>query len=56
MRPGITGLWQVVGRSALPWEERMQLDYLYVRNWSLATDLSIIARTLGTVSRARGAT
>ena len=56
MRPGITGLWQVVGRSALPWEERMQLDYLYVRNWSLATDLSIIARTLGTVSRADGAT
>ena len=56
MRPGITGLWQVVGRSALPWEERMQLDYLYVRNWSLATDLSIIARTLGTVSHARGAT
>lgn len=55
MPPGITGLWQVVGRSSLPWDERMQLDYLYVRNWSLAGDLSIIARTVSTVTRARGA-
>ncbi len=55
VRPGLTGLWQVLGRSEVPWEERMELDYSYVRHWSLAHDLKILARTLGAVISRRGA-
>lgn len=54
-RPGITGLWQVSGRSATTWDERMQLDYRYVRHWSLAEDIEILARTLPTVVSRDGA-
>lgn len=55
MRPGITGLWQVQGRSETPWKERMRLDYLYVRNWSLTDDLRIMVRTVGRVAGRDGA-
>jgi exopolysaccharide biosynthesis polyprenyl glycosylphosphotransferase len=55
VRPGMTGLWQVLGRSEIGWEERMQLDYSYVRHWSLGADLRILARTLPAVLRGRGA-
>jgi len=45
VRPGITGLWQVSGRSDIPWREAMHLDVHYVDSWSLAADLRILLRT-----------
>jgi exopolysaccharide biosynthesis polyprenyl glycosylphosphotransferase len=45
VKPGITGLWQVSGRSSLSWEETVRLDLSYVENWSLLGDLAILART-----------
>jgi len=45
VKPGLTGLWQISGRSDLPWEEAVRLDLRYVENWSLATDLLIIWKT-----------
>jgi exopolysaccharide biosynthesis polyprenyl glycosylphosphotransferase len=51
LKPGMTGLWQVVGRSAIPFEEMVRLDYLYVTNWSLARDLRILVRTIPSVLR-----
>jgi lipopolysaccharide/colanic/teichoic acid biosynthesis glycosyltransferase len=53
--PGITGLWQVSGRSDLSWEESVRLDLSYVENWSLGLDLSIIARTVIAVLAREGA-
>jgi exopolysaccharide biosynthesis polyprenyl glycosylphosphotransferase len=55
VKPGITGLWQVSGRSNLSWEESVRLDLYYVENWSIIQDLIIVWRTLGAVLRARGA-
>ncbi len=55
VKPGITGLWQVSGRSDLSWEDGIRLDLYYVENWSLTTDLLIMWKTLGAVMRARGA-
>lgn len=55
VRPGITGLWQVSGRSHISWRERMQFDYSYVRHWSVALDLKIILRTVSAVLGRRGA-
>ena len=55
VRPGMTGLWQVSGRSDLPWEEAVRLDLRYVENWSLSLDLVILLRTLTAVARASGA-
>ncbi|MGW1738094.1 sugar transferase [Nocardia sp. NPDC001965] len=55
VRPGITGLWQVSGRSDLSPEESVELDISYVENWSMLLDLRIIARTLRTVARGDGA-
>ncbi|MFE4502750.1 sugar transferase [Rhodococcus sp. NPDC056743] len=55
VKPGITGLWQVSGRSDLSWEESVRLDSSYVENWSVAQDLSIIARTVSAVVRSDGA-
>ena len=55
VKPGITGLWQVSGRSDLSWDESVELDVRYVENWSLALDLHILQRTLGAVVRASGA-
>lgn len=45
MRPGLTGLWQVSGRSRLTWEERCRLDAQYVENWTVGSDVSIVLRT-----------
>ncbi len=53
--PGITGLWQVSGRSDLAWEETSRLDTYYADNWSLGGDLKIIAQTIPAVMKARGA-
>lgn len=56
VRPGITGLWQVLGRSDIDWAERMQLDYDYARHWSLALDVEILFKTVRVVLLRRGAT
>lgn len=55
VRPGVTGLWQVLGRSTIPWKERMQLDYTYARHWSLTFDLRILASTFAAVVSRKGA-
>ncbi|MBN9215729.1 MAG: sugar transferase [Microbacterium sp.] len=55
VQPGITGLWQISGRSDLTWEQSIRLDLHYVENWSLATDLKIIGRTAAAMVRPRGA-
>jgi exopolysaccharide biosynthesis polyprenyl glycosylphosphotransferase len=55
VRPGITGLWQVSGRSELPFEDYVRLDLFYIENWSLAYDLFILAKTIPTLATARGA-
>jgi lipopolysaccharide/colanic/teichoic acid biosynthesis glycosyltransferase len=55
VKPGITGLWQVSGRSDLSWDESVRIDVRYVENWSLAFDLMILAKTLGAVIRGSGA-
>jgi exopolysaccharide biosynthesis polyprenyl glycosylphosphotransferase len=53
--PGMTGLWQVSGRSDLPWDESIRLDLYYVENWSPAFDLMILWKTLRAVLRGSGA-
>jgi lipopolysaccharide/colanic/teichoic acid biosynthesis glycosyltransferase len=55
VKPGLTGLWQVSGRSNLSWEECVRLDLRYVENWSVTLDLVILARTITAVLRADGA-
>jgi lipopolysaccharide/colanic/teichoic acid biosynthesis glycosyltransferase len=55
VRPGMTGLWQVSGRSDLTFDEAIRLDLYYVDNWSMLQDLSILTRTLGAVLGSRGA-
>lgn len=55
VKPGITGLWQISGRSDLSWEDGIRLDLYYVENWSLTTDLLIMWKTVGAVLRAQGA-
>jgi exopolysaccharide biosynthesis polyprenyl glycosylphosphotransferase len=55
VKPGLTGLWQVSGRSDLSWEESIRLDLRYVENWSLSMDLMILARTVLAVWRSSGA-
>ena len=55
VKPGITGLWQVSGRSDLSWDEAVRLDVRYVENWSLALDLQILGKTLSAVTRGSGA-
>jgi lipopolysaccharide/colanic/teichoic acid biosynthesis glycosyltransferase len=55
VKPGITGLWQVSGRSDLSWEETVELDVRYVENWSLGLDLAILWRTIRAVLRSAGA-
>jgi exopolysaccharide biosynthesis polyprenyl glycosylphosphotransferase len=54
LTPGITGLWQVLGRASIPFEEMVKLDYLYVTNWSLWQDVRLLIRTLPAVIRRRG--
>jgi exopolysaccharide biosynthesis polyprenyl glycosylphosphotransferase len=55
VKPGITGLWQVSGRSDLSWEDTVRLDLYYVENWSMTGDLIILWRTLRAVALSRGA-
>lgn len=55
VRPGITGLWQVSGRSDVSYEERVRLDMYYIRNWSVWFDVQIILRTIPAVLQRRGA-
>ena len=52
--PGITGLWQVLGRTSIPFEEMIKLDCLYVTNWSMWMDLKLIIRTVPAVLLRRG--
>jgi lipopolysaccharide/colanic/teichoic acid biosynthesis glycosyltransferase len=49
LRPGMTGLWQVLGRNEIPFDEMVRLDYLYVNTWSLWNDLRLMVRTLPAV-------
>lgn len=55
VKPGLTGLWQVSGRSNLSWQDSVRLDLYYVENWSLAADLVILLRTVRAVFRGTGA-
>ena len=55
VRPGITGLWQVSGRSDTSYEGRVAMDVHYVRNWSVWLDIYLLARTVGVVLRRQGA-
>ena len=55
LRPGITGAWQVKGRSAVAYPERARMEVTYVQNWSLAYDVELLLRTLPAVLRQRGA-
>lgn len=54
-KPGMTGMWQVAGRSDLSWKDAVELDLIYIENWSLLGDLTILARTLQAVVSRRGA-
>lgn len=54
-KPGMTGLWQVSGRSDMPWERAMRLDLYYVENWSFMFDLLLLWRTIGVVVAGSGA-
>ena len=53
--PGITGLWQVLGRTDIPFDEMVKLDYIYVTNWSLLWDMKILFQTIPVVLSRRGA-
>jgi exopolysaccharide biosynthesis polyprenyl glycosylphosphotransferase len=55
LAPGITGLWQVLGRTSIPFEEMVKLDYVYVTNWSMWMDLRLLLKTVPVVIRRRGA-
>jgi exopolysaccharide biosynthesis polyprenyl glycosylphosphotransferase len=55
VKPGLTGLWQVSGRSNLSWQDSVRLDLYYVENWSLAGDVVIILRTVRAVFHSTGA-
>ncbi len=55
LTPGVTGLWQVLGRTSIPFEEMVKLDYLYVTNWSLWGDVRLMLRTLPVVLKRHGA-
>jgi exopolysaccharide biosynthesis polyprenyl glycosylphosphotransferase len=51
LKPGMTGLWQVLGRSAIPFEEMVKLDYLYVTTWSLTGDFRLLLQTIPAIAR-----
>ncbi|WP_304048344.1 sugar transferase [Jatrophihabitans endophyticus] len=55
VKPGLTGLWQVSGRSDLSWEDSLRLDLSYIDDWSLALDTAVLFKTFGAVLRAEGA-
>src|SRR3954462_15486602 len=54
LKPGMTGLWQVLGRDDIGFDEMVNLDYLYVTSWSLAGDVKLIAKTFPAVLRSAG--
>jgi lipopolysaccharide/colanic/teichoic acid biosynthesis glycosyltransferase len=54
MRPGLAGPWQALGRSTIPFEEMVRLDYTYVTGWSMTEDLRLILRTLSSVLSRKG--
>ncbi len=54
VRPGMTGTWQTHGRSDIPLEDMLKLDYTYVASWSLREDFRLLLRTVATVARGRG--
>jgi lipopolysaccharide/colanic/teichoic acid biosynthesis glycosyltransferase len=55
LKPGMTGLWQVLGASDIPFDEMTKLDYLYVTNWSLREDVRLIMLTVPALARVRSA-
>jgi lipopolysaccharide/colanic/teichoic acid biosynthesis glycosyltransferase len=55
LKPGMTGLWQVEGRSDLTWQEALQFDLYYVETWTLSGDIVLLARTVRAVLQGRGA-
>jgi lipopolysaccharide/colanic/teichoic acid biosynthesis glycosyltransferase len=55
VKPGLTGLWQVNGRSDLSWDESVRLDLRYVENWSFALDVQILWKTISVLMRGSGA-
>ncbi len=54
LAPGVTGMWQVLGRTDIPFREMLKLDCLYVTNWSLWLDVKLIVRTIPAVLGRRG--
>ncbi len=54
LAPGLTGPWQVLGRTAIPFQEMIKLDYLYVAEWSLWNDIKLLLRTVPVILLARG--
>jgi len=55
VKPGITGLWQVSGRSDVSYEDRVRLDMYYIRNWTIWVDIQLILQTIPAVLKSRGA-
>jgi lipopolysaccharide/colanic/teichoic acid biosynthesis glycosyltransferase len=55
VKPGITGLWQVSGRSGVTFDQWIKFDFHYIDDWSLALDFRILARTIGVVLKRTGA-
>ena len=55
MLPGVTGLWQISGRSNLSFDDLVRLDFYYLENWSLWMDISILVKTIPAVLKGRGA-
>ena len=55
VKPGITGIWQVSGRSSLSWEDSVRLDLYYVENWSITGDIVVLAKTAKAVLHSDGA-
>ncbi len=55
VKPGITGLWQISGRSDLSWDDSVRIDVRYVEGWSLMSDFMILWKTVGAVFRGSGA-
>jgi lipopolysaccharide/colanic/teichoic acid biosynthesis glycosyltransferase len=53
--PGMTGLWQISGRSGLSFDDLVRLDFTYIENWSIWLDITILARTIPAVLSRRGA-
>jgi lipopolysaccharide/colanic/teichoic acid biosynthesis glycosyltransferase len=51
LKPGITGVWQVLGRDDISFEEMIKFDYVYVTSWSLGSDMRLLLRTIPTVTR-----